>query len=552
MIVAIIRWSIFNRGLVVLGALLVAVLGLVTLKDLPIDAIPDLSDVQVIVKTAYPGQAPEVVQDQITYPLTTALMSVPGATVVRGYSFFGDSYVYVLFDEETDLYWARSRVQESLSQAAARLPTGATPQLGPDATGVGWVYLYALIDRTGQHNLSELRDLQDWFLKFELQSLPGVSEVATVGGMVKQYQVVVSPEKLQAYGMPLSHIETAIKRSNQEIGASVIEMAEAEYMVRVTGYIASIEDLENIALGVNDQGTPQRLKDVASVRLGPGPRRAVTDWNGEGEAVGGIVVMRAGENAQATIAGVKTRLAALKQGLPEGVEVVTVYDRSDLIDRAIANLSETLVEELIIVALVCLAFLFHLRSSLVAVISLPLGIVIALLIMKAQGLNANIMSLGGIAIAVGAMIDGAIVMIENLNKHLEDQVPSTEDHWSIVTKAASEVGPALFFSLLIITVSFVPVFTLGAEEGKLFGPLAYTKTYAMAAAAALTVTLVPVLMGYFVRGRIRREQDNPINRWMAAGYMPLLKTALRFPISVLLWAVLLLGSILVPLQHIGS
>ncbi len=552
MIVAIIRWSIFNRGLVVLGALLVAVLGLVTLKDLPIDAIPDLSDVQVIVKTAYPGQAPEVVQDQITYPLTTALMSVPGATVVRGYSFFGDSYVYVLFDEETDLYWARSRVQESLSQAAARLPTGATPQLGPDATGVGWVYLYALIDRTGQHNLSELRDLQDWFLKFELQSLPGVSEVATVGGMVKQYQVVVSPEKLQAYGMPLSHIETAIKRSNQEIGASVIEMAEAEYMVRVTGYIASIEDLENIALGVNDQGTPQRLKDVASVRLGPGPRRAVTDWNGEGEAVGGIVVMRAGENALATIAGVKTRLAALKQGLPEGVEVVTVYDRSDLIDRAIANLSETLVEELIIVALVCLAFLFHLRSSLVAVISLPLGIVIALLILKAQGLNANIMSLGGIAIAVGAMIDGAIVMIENLNKHLEDQAPSTEDHWSIVTKAASEVGPALFFSLLIITVSFVPVFTLGAEEGKLFGPLAYTKTYAMAAAAALTVTLVPVLMGYFVRGRIRREQDNPINRWMAAGYMPLLKTALRFPISVLLGAVLLLGSILVPLQHIGS
>ncbi|MBT7388714.1 MAG: efflux RND transporter permease subunit, partial [Gammaproteobacteria bacterium] len=552
MIVAIIRWSIFNRGLVVLGALLVAVLGLVTLKDLPIDAIPDLSDVQVIVKTAYPGQAPEVVQDQITYPLTTALMSVPGATVVRGYSFFGDSYVYVLFDEETDLYWARSRVQESLSQAAARLPTGATPQLGPDATGVGWVYLYALIDRTGQHNLSELRDLQDWFLKFELQGLPGVSEVATVGGMVKQYQVVVSPEKLRAYGMPLSHIETAIKRSNQEIGASVIEMAEAEYMVRVTGYIERIEDLENIALGVNDQGTPQRLKDVASVRLGPGARRAVTDWNGEGEAVGGIVVMRAGENAQATIAGVKTRLAALKQGLPEGVEVVTVYDRSDLIDRAIANLSETLVEELIIVALVCLAFLFHLRSSLVAVISLPLGIVIALLIMKAQGLNANIMSLGGIAIAVGAMIDGAIVMIENLNKHLEDQAPSTEDHWSIVTKAASEVGPALFFSLLIITVSFVPVFTLGAEEGKLFGPLAYTKTYAMAAAAALTVTLVPVLMGYFVRGRIRREQDNPINRWMAAGYTPLLKAALRFPIPVLLGAVLLLGSILVPLQHIGS
>ena len=486
MIVAIIRWSIFNRGLVVLGALLVAVLGLVTLKDLPVDAIPDLSDVQVIVKTAYPGQAPEVVQDQITYPLTTALMSVPGATVVRGYSFFGDSYVYVLFDEETDLYWARSRVQESLSQAAARLPTGATPQLGPDATGVGWVYLYALIDRTGQHNLSELRDLQDWFLKFELQGLPGISEVATVGGMVKQYQVVVAPEKLRAYGMPLSHIETAIKRSNQEIGASVIEMAEAEYMVRVTGYIASIEDLENIALGVNDQGTPQRLKDVASVRLGPGPRRAVTDWNGEGEAVGGIVVMRAGENAQATIAGVKTRLAALKQGLPEGVEVVTVYDRSDLIERAIANLSQTLVEELIIVALVCLAFLFHLRSSLVAVISLPLGIVIALLILKAQGLNANIMSLGGIAIAVGAMIDGAIVMIENLNKHLEDQAPSTEDHWSIVTKAASEVGPALFFSLLIITVSFVPVFTLGAEEGKLFGPLAYTKTYAMAAAAALT------------------------------------------------------------------
>jgi Cu(I)/Ag(I) efflux system membrane protein CusA/SilA len=552
MIVAIIRWSIFNRGLVVLGALLIAVLGLVTLKDLPVDAIPDLSDVQVIVKTAYPGQAPEVVQDQITYPLTTALMSVPGALVVRGYSFFGDSYVYVLFDEKTDLYWARSRVQESLSQAAVSLPIGSTPQLGPDATGVGWVYLYALIDRSGQLNLSELRDLQDWFLKFELQGLPGVSEVATVGGMVKQYQVVVSPEKLRAYGIPLSHIETAIKRSNQEVGASVIEMSEAEYMVRVTGYIASIEDLENIALGVNDQGTPQRLKDVASVRLGPGARRAVTDWNGEGEAVGGIVVMRAGENAQATIEGVKVRLAALKHGLPEGVEVVTVYDRSDLIDRAIANLSDTLIEELVIVALVCLAFLFHLRSSLVAVISLPLGIVIALLIMKVQGINANIMSLGGIAIAVGAMIDGAIVMIENLNKHLEDKTLSKEDHWSIVTKAAIEVGPALFFSLLIITVSFVPVFTLGAEEGKLFGPLAYTKTYAMAAAAALTVTLVPVLMGYFVRGRIRRERDNPINRWMAAGYTPLLKTALRFPIPVLLGAGLLFSSILVPLQQIGS
>ena len=552
MIISIIRWSIFNRGLVVLGALLIAVLGLVTLKDLPVDAIPDLSDVQVIVKTAYPGQAPEVVQDQVTYPLTTALMSVPGASVVRGYSFFGDSFVYVLFNEETALYWARSRVQESLSQAAASLPVGATPQIGPDATGVGWVYLYALIDRTGQLNLSELRDLQDWFLKFELQGLPGVSEVATVGGMVKQYQVVVSPEKLRAYGMPLSHIETAIKRSNQEVGASVIEMAEAEYMVRVTGYITSIEDLENVSLGVNDQGTPQRLKDVATVRLGPGSRRAVTDWNGEGEAVGGIVVMRAGENAQATIEGVKRRLDALKPGLPKGVEVVTVYDRSDLIDRAIANLSNTLLEELVVVALVCLVFLFHLRSSLVAVISLPLGIVVALLVMKAQGINANIMSLGGIAIAVGAMIDGAIVMIENLNKHLEDTTPSNQNHWATVMTAASEVGPALFFSLLIITVSFVPVFTLGAEEGKLFGPLAYTKTYAMAAAAALTITLVPVLMGYFVRGRIRREQDNPINRWMAAGYTPLLKTALRFPIPVLLGAVLLLGSISVPLQRIGS
>ena len=552
MIINIIRWSIFNRVLVLLGAVLIAGLGLVTLKDLPVDAIPDLSDVQVIVKTTYPGQAPEVVQDQVTYPLTTALMSVPGATVVRGYSFFGDSYVYVLFNEKTDLYWARSRVLESLSQVAASLPVAAKPQLGPDATGVGWVYLYALIDRTGQLGLSELRDLQDWFLKYELQALPGVAEVATVGGMVKQYQVVVEPEKLRAFGMPLSHIEAAIKRSNQEVGASVIEMAEAEYMVRATGYLTSIEDLENISLGVNDRGTPQRLKDVATVRLGPGARRAVTDFNGEGEAVGGIVVMRAGENAQATIQGVKARLEVLKLGLPEGVELVTVYDRSDLIDRAIANLSDILVEELVIVALVCLVFLFHLRSSLVAIISLPLGIVIAMLIMKAQGINANIMSLGGIAIAVGAMIDGAIVMIENLNKHLEGKVPSNEERWGIVATAASEVGPALFFSLLIITVSFVPVFTLGAEEGKLFGPLAYTKTYAMAAAAALTITLVPVLMGYFVRGRIRRERDNPINRGVAAVYTPLLKTALRFPIPVLLGAALLLASILVPLQRIGS
>ena len=552
MIEAIIRWSVGNRFFVLLGTAILVGMGLFAVRNTPVDAIPDLSDVQVIIKTSFPGQAPQVVEDQVTYPLTTAMLSVPGAATVRGFSFFGDSYVYVIFDEGTDLYWARTRVLEYLSQVAPSLPETASPRLGPDATGVGWVYIYALVDRTGQHDISQLRSLQDWFLKYELQSVPGVSEVAAVGGMVKQYQVTVNPDKLRAFDIPLSHVQTAIKRGNQEIGASVVEMAEAEYMVRATGYLRNERDLANIPLGVNSNGTPVRLKDVAQIGLGPQMRRGVVDLNGEGETVGGIIVMRFGENAQHTIDGVKARLTELQRGLPEGVEVVTVYDRSGLIERAVNNLWHKLAEELLMVALVCMLFLFHVRSALVAVISLPIGILAAFIVMYLQGLNANIMSLGGIAIAIGVMVDGAIVLIENMHKHMERTEVTDENRWQVVAQSASEVGPALFFSLLIITVSFIPVFTLEAQEGRMFSPLAFTKTYAMAAAAVLAITLVPVLMGYFVRGRILPERRNPVNRLLIAGYMPLLAKVLTYPRTTLLLVALVLASAWWPLQRIGS
>ena len=552
MIKSIIHWSIVNRFFVVLATLMIIAVGLYSLKNTPVDALPDLSDVQVIIKTTYPGQAPQVVEDQVTYPLTTAMLSVPGAVTVRGYSFFGDSYVYIIFDEKTDLYWARSRVLEYLSQVAPSLPANARPQLGPDATGVGWVYLYALVDRTGQNDISQLRSLQDWFLKFELQTVPGVSEVSALGGMVKQYQIRVDPDKLRAFNMPLSHIQNAIKRGNQEIGASVVEMAEAEYMVRTTGYIKSVADLENIPLGVNEKGTPLLLKDVADIGTGPQMRRGIAELNGEGEVVGGIVVMRFGENAQEVIEATKEKLEQLKKGLPDGVEIVTVYDRSALIERAVENLWFKLLEEFGVVALVCVIFLFHIRSSLVAIVSLPVGILTAFIIMHWQGLNANIMSLGGIAIAIGAMIDGAIVMIENMHKHMEKTPLTNENRWKIVAESAGEVGPALFFSLLIITISFVPVFTLEAQEGRMFAPLAFTKTYAMAASAILAITLVPVLMGYFIRGKVLPEHKNPINRLLTAAYMPALKKVLQFPKVTLSLAVLVMFIGFWPLDKIGS
>ncbi len=552
MITAIIRWSVVNRFFVLLLTAMLIGGGLYAVKNTPVDALPDLSDVQVIVKTSYPGQAPQVVQDQVTFPITTAMLSVPGAQTVRGFSFFGDSYVYVIFDEDTDLYWARSRVQEYLSQVSARLPSTAIAELGPDATGVGWVYLYALTDTTGKHDISQLRSLQDWFLKFELQTVPGVSEVASVGGMVKQYQVNVQPDKLRAYGIPLSLIQTAIKQGNQEMGASVVEMAEAEYMVTSTGYVKSVADLEAIPLGINANGTALQLRDVANVRLGPQMRRGVAELNGEGEVAGGVVVMRFGENAQKTIELVKAKLESLKKGLPEGVEIVPVYDRSHLIKDAIDNLTSKLMEELIVVALVCVVFLFHVRSSLVAIITLPLGILTAFIIMYWQGINANIMSLGGIAIAIGAMTDGAIVMIENMHKHMEKQPLTDENRWQVVIDSASEVGPALFFSLLIITVSFMPVFILEAQEGRMFAPLAYTKTYAMAASAGLAITLVPVLMGYFIRGKVISENKNPVNRLLVNSYKPLLNLVLKFPKSTLLIALVITLMGFYPINKIGS
>ena len=552
MIERVIYWSITNRIFVLLATFVIIGLGLFALRNTPVDALPDLSDVQVIIKTSYPGQSPQVVEDQVTYPLTTAMLSVPGAKTVRGFSFFGDSFVYIIFDDKTDLYWARSRVMEYLSQVAERLPKAAKPQLGPDATGVGWIYLYALVDRTGKHDLSQLRSIQDWFLKFELQTVSGVSEVASIGGMVKQYQIIVDPDKLRAYDIPLSLIQIAIKQGNQEVGASVIEMAEAEYMVSASGYIQSIQDLSLIPLGINNKGTPLLLRDVADIRLGPQMRRGIAELNGEGEVAGGVVVMRFGENAQHTISRVKQKLAALKASLPQGVEIVTVYDRSDLITRAVDNLWSKLGEELLIVALVCAAFLFHIRSSIVAVISLPIGILVSFIIMYWQGVNANIMSLGGIAIAIGAMTDGAIVMIENMHKHIEKTPITNQNRWEIVAKSASEVGPALFFSLLIITVSFLPVFILEAQEGRMFAPLAFTKTYAMAASAGLAITLVPVLMGYFIRGKIISEKKNPLNRLLVAIYLPVLRVVLHHPKTTVMVTLLIAVVGFYPINKLGS
>ncbi|MFT6776227.1 MAG: Cu(I)/Ag(I) efflux system membrane protein CusA/SilA [Paraglaciecola sp.] len=552
MIERVIHWSIGNRFLVLLATFIIIALGLFAIRNTPIDALPDLSDVQVIIKTSYPGQSPQVVEDQVTYPLTTAMLSVPGAKTVRGFSFFGDSFVYIIFDDKTDLYWARSRVMEYLSQVAPRLPVAAKPQLGPDATGVGWIYLYALVDRTGKHDLSQLRSIQDWFLKFELQTVSGVSEVASIGGMVKQYQIIVDPDKLRAYDIPLSLIQIAVQQGNQEVGASVIEIAEAEYMVSASGYIQSIQDLSLIPLGINNKGTPLLLRDVADIRLGPQMRRGIAELNGEGEVAGAVVVMRFGENAQQTIAGVKQKLAALKASLPQGVEIVTVYDRSGLITRAVGNLWSKLGEELLIIALVCAVFLFHIRSSIVAVISLPVGILVSFIIMYWQGVNANIMSLGGIAIAIGAMTDGAIVMIENMHKHMEKTPLTNENRWQIVAKASSEVGPALFFSLLIITVSFLPVFILEAQEGRMFAPLAYTKTYAMAASAGLAITLVPVLMGYFIRGKIVSEKKNPLSRLLVAIYLPVLRLVLHHPKSTVLATLFIAVVGFYPINKLGS
>ena len=552
MIAGLIRWSIHNRFLVLLATGFLVAWGLYSLRQTPVDALPDLSDVQVIIKTSFPGQAPQVVEDQVTYPLTTAMLAVPKAVTVRGYSFFGDSYVYIIFEDGTDLYWARSRVLEYLSQVAGQLPDNAKPALGPDATGVGWIFEYALVDRTGQNDLAQLRSIQDWFLKYELQTVPGVAEVATIGGMVRQYQVVIDPDKMRAYGMTIAAIKRAIQAGNQETGGSVIEMGEAEYMVRASGYLQSQEDLSDIPLGVNANGTPVVLSDIAEIRLGPQMRRGIADLDGEGEVVGGVIVMRWGENASKTIDAVKERLDELGRSLPDGVEIVTTYDRSALIERAVETLQGKLLEEFLVVALVCAVFLFHLRSSAVIILSLPVGILIAFIVMRMQGINANIMSLGGIAIAIGAMVDAAIVMVENVHKHIEKEPLTDENRWRIMGDAASEVGPPLFFSLLIITLSFLPVFTLEAQEGRLFAPLAFTKTYAMAAAAGLSITLVPVLMGYFIRGKVTPEHKNPINRVLIAVYRPVINKVILFPKATLLLAAGILVVGLWPATRLGS
>ncbi|GMQ49559.1 efflux RND transporter permease subunit [Vibrio sp. 10N] len=552
MIGAIIRWSINNRFLVLVASCFLTLAGLYSVKNTPVDAIPDLSDVQVIIKTSYPGQAPQVVEDQVTYPLTTAMLAVPGAETVRGYSFFGDSYVYIIFNDDTDMYWARSRVLEYLSQVAPKLPSQAKPTLGPDATGVGWIYSYVLQDTTGQHDLSELRSLQDWFLKYELQTVDGVSEVATVGGMVKQYQVQIDPAKLRAYDLTLQQVNAAIKNGNQESGASVIEVAEAEHMVRTTGYLTSIEDIQALPLKVTSKGTPLLLGDIADINLGPQMRRGISEFNGEGEAVGGVIVMRFGENASEVIDNVKAKLDDLQRSLPEGVEIVATYDRSTLINAAVDNLWNKLAEEFIVVAIVCALFLFHIRSSIVIAISLPVGILCAFIVMHWQGINANIMSLGGIAIAIGAMVDGAIVMIENVHKHIEKTPLNDQNRWQVISKAAEEVGAPLFFSLLIITLSFVPVFALEGQEGKMFSPLAYTKTYAMAAAAGLAITLVPVLMGYFIRGKVLPEHKNPVNKALIGLYRPMLNLSLRYPKTMIIIALGLLGSAYYPTSKLGS
>lgn len=554
----IINLCLKDRFMVLLGAIILALAGIWSFKNMPIDAIPDLSDVQVIIFTDYADQSPQVIEDQVTYPLTTAMLAVPHAKVVRGYSFFGYSFVYVIFEDGTDIYWARSRVLEYLNYVKNRLPQGVTPALGPDATGVGWIYEYALVDKTGKHDLAQLRSLQDWYLRYPLQTVAGVSEVASVGGYVKQYQVEVNPNVLQAYNIPLSTVITAIKRSNNDVGGRLFEMGETEYMVRGLGYIKSIDDLKTIPVGVDTNGTPIRLQDVAQIQIGPELRRGVTELNGEGEVAGGVVIMRFGENALATIKDVRNKLEELKKGLPEGVEIVPVYDRGSLIERAVETLNDALTQELLIVCILVALFLLHLRSSLVIVITLPLGILMAFMVMKWQGMNANIMSLGGIALAIGDMVDGAVVMVENTHKHLAQATDkkqaklTQEEHWQVVGNAAREVGSGLFASLLVITISFLPIVTMQAQEGRLFSPLAFTKTYAMAAAAILTITLVPVLVGYFVRGKIIPEHKNPANRILHFFHSPILKLAMRWRVATLLLAVLLMASTLYPLSKMGS
>jgi Cu(I)/Ag(I) efflux system membrane protein CusA/SilA len=552
MIAALIRWSIANRFLVLVATVLVAAWGVVSLVRTPLDAIPDLSDTQVIIRTPFPGQAPRIVEDQVTYPLATTMMSVPGAKTVRGYSMFGDSFVYILFEDGTDPYWARSRVLEYLNQVQSRLPAGAKPALGPDATGVGWIYQYALVDRTGQNDLGQLRALQDWFLRYELKAVPDVAEVAAIGGMVRQYQIVLQPERLRAYGITHGRVIQAVQNANKETGGSVLELGEAEYMVRASGYLKTLEDFGTIPLTTTESGTPVVLRDVARIQMGPEMRRGIAELNGEGEVAGGVVIMRHGKNALETIRAVKAKMETLKGSLPRGVEIVETYDRSGLIERSVRHLAEKLVEEFIVVALVCLLFLFHLRSAFVAIVTLPLGILAAFIVMYYQGVNANIMSLGGIAIAIGAMVDAAVVMIENAHKKLEGLNVTGEERWKLIGDAAAEVGPALFFCLLIITLSFVPVFALQAQEGRLFSPLAYTKTYAMAAAAGLSVTLVPVLMGYLIRGRIPAEHKNPLNRLLITAYRPLLASVLKFPKLTLVIALIAAASMAVPLARIGS
>ena len=557
MIAKLIRWSANNRLLVLLMTAMIIAWGLFAMLRTPLDALPDLSDTQVIIRTPWPGQAPQIVENQLTYPLTTTMLSVPGVKTVRGYSFFGDSFIYILFKDGTDQYWARSRVLEYLNQASSRLPKGVSPSLGPDATGVGWVYEYALIDRTGKHDLAELRSLQDWFLKFELKTIPGVAEVATLGGMVRQYQVQVDPNKLRSYGIPLSKVVSALQADNQETGGSVIESAEAEYMVRSHGYLETLDDFRNIPLSISNTGTPILLSDVARIQIGPELRRGVTELNGEGEVTGGVIVMRAGQNALEGINAVKTKLETLKKSLPVGVEIVTTYDRSQLINRAVDNLTHKLIEEFIVIALVCAMFLWHFRSALVAIVALPIGILVSFIVMYYQGVNANIMSLGGIAIAIGAMVDAAIVMIENAHRQLDHYKalhgePDTAQRFKLIVDAACEVGPALFFSLLIITLSFIPVFTLEAQEGKLFAPLAFTKTYAMAAAAGLSITLIPVLMTLFIKGNIRSEHSNPLNRTLIAIYKPMLSRVLHYPKVTIGIALLLVLITAYPLSKLGT
>lgn len=552
MIETLVRWCIGNRALVLVLALATTAAGIYALRSTPVDAIPDLSDPQVIVRASYPGQAPEVVEEQVTYPLTTALMAVPGAHTVRGFSMFGDSFIYVLFEEGTDPYWARSRVQEYLSQVEGQLPGDVSAELGPDATGVGWIYKYALVDRSGRHDLSELRALQDWYLKFELQSVPGVAEVATAGGMVRQYQVAVDPNRLRAHGLQLQQVRRAIQRGNAEAGGALLELGEAEYMVRASGYISSLDDLRQIPLGPVADGTPLLLQDVADIRRGPAARRGIVDLNGEGEVVAGIIVMRSGENAQATIAAVRERLEALRSGLPEGVELVETYDRSELIGAAVDTLWQQLAMVFAIVVVICALFLWHLRSSLVLLLSLPVGVLVAFIIMRLQGINANIMSLGGIAIAIGVMVDAAIVLIENLHKRFAQHPPAPGEHWQAVREATLEVARPIFFTLLIVATAFLPIFALEGQAGRMFAPLAFTGAYAMAAAAAVAVTLVPVLLGYCIRGRIRPEQANPINRWLQAGYRPLLGFVLRHPLAAVAVALLLGTSALYPASRTGT